>query len=129
MQTPDDFAQPDSGEAATEVDERVKGKQPTLGERERLQHALVFVASISGQPGLKIQAVLANERLYAQEIGRRMLADHDVHTPPAGEPRHELAANQAMKLENELIVERSGGEFAVFDALFELLNVAREVRS
>jgi hypothetical protein len=41
--------------------------------------------------------------------------------------RHEVAADQGMKLKQQRIVERALLEFAVFDALFEREDVACEV--
>lgn len=123
-----DLAQPDAGDAAVEVGERVKEEQAAFGEGERFEQWFGGIAAAGGEASLQVAAVLAGERGDLEEARRLVLAGGDVGAAPAREPRHEVAADERMELQEQRVVERGLLEFAVFDALFEREDVARKMR-
>ena len=105
----------------------MNGQQAAFCERKRFKQGAVRFAD-GRQARLKIAPVLSDERRYLEKIRRRVRADCDIRPPPAGKLRHEIAADEGMKLKEKRVVEGGFSVRAVPDLFFQREDIARQVR-
>lgn len=105
--------------AAVEILEGVDAEKATFGEGEKLQREIARCIGGRGPAGLKIGTVVAHLEREEVRGGRSEAADADFDgAPPAGLGGHEIVADEAVKLREEIFVERGGGIRGRVESLF-----------
>jgi len=109
-----DFSQQQARGASVEIRERMDEQEASFGESERFQQQHLF----SSQSDIQVGEVIADEQRDLVRERWRVLADFDFGCAKSSRPiGSKVAADVAMKVEQQRFVQRARGENAVFDIL------------
>lgn len=113
IEATEQFEQKEADGAAVKIAKRMHGEEASLRKSQKLQREVRQSGGRFGPPGREIGGIAAH--LLRDEVGRRGLepADGDFDDAPASGPlRHQIAAEAGVEIEEEVYVERAGGEMA-----------------